>query len=269
VEVVKNINIAMERIFRLISIFITIYIISSSCSSSYKPEDVFQNNDTLYLLETKKPFSGYIRTFYENGKLKSVKEYKNGFPDGYYLRFYPNGKMSLKMEYLNGKPLYFIQYYENSKIKAKQFDSAGYRWIFRYFENGKVLRKESLKNGLLNGIIFQYHENGNVEMKITYKDGKRNGSFKMYFPNGKLKAECNYVNDSIDGVFKIWTEDGYYGEETFKNGKRYGVWKYYYPSGKIKTEVFISDIGTVKERIEYDENGKIIDKFTSNIDYYD
>ncbi len=259
----------MEKMYRLISIFFLIGILFYSCSSSYLPEDVLQKNDTFYLINSKAPLTGYIRTYYDNGKLKSVKRYKNGIPDGYYLRFYPNSKMSLKMEYSNGKPLYFVQYYENAKIKAKQVDSAGYKWIFRYFENGKIMRIECLKNGLLNGIVYQYYENGNVQLKVSYKDGKKHGLFQMFFQNGNIKAECNYLNDSINGIFKTWTEDGFYAEETFKNGKRFGVWKYYFPSGKIKAEVVISDYGTVKERVEYNEEGKIIDKFVSNTAHYD
>lgn len=82
----------------------------------------------------------------------------------------------------------------------------------------------------------------------------------------KLKAECNFVNDSIDGLFKTWTEEGFYGEEYFKMGKRTGIWKYYYPSGKLQSIVSFHNNGLVKERIEYDEQGNIIGKFTSNID---
>lgn len=265
----KNTNIAMVVIYRLISLFFVLIVVFSSCSRSYSPEEVTFKNDTLYLFETNTPFSGYIRTYYDNGKQKSVKEYKNGLAHGYYLRFYPSGKLSLKMEYSNGKPLYFIQYYENSNIKAKQFDSVGLQWIFRYNEKGNLIQKETLKNGLLNGTSYQYYDDGKIYIQTQYVNGKKNGLFKMFFANGKPKAECYFVNDSINGIFKVWTEDGFYGEEYFENGKRAGVWRYYYPNKKIKAEVYFTDKGTVKERIEYDENGKIIDKFVSSIEHYD
>jgi antitoxin component YwqK of YwqJK toxin-antitoxin module len=261
VEAVKNISIAMAKIFKKIFFIILIIV---ACDSSYKPSEVFERNDSVFVLKSGKPLTGYVRTFYENNKLKSVKEYKNGVKHGYYLRFYPNGKMSLKMKYFENKPLYYTQYYENGKIKAQSIDSADYKIVIRYYDNGAVFSKETVKNGLLNGKVYHFHENGKIKAIITYKNGKKNGVLKLFYPDGKLNVICNYVNDSLDGLFKSWSKEGYYGEEYFKKGKRVGVWKYYYPDGKIKAKVIIDDNGIVKQRIEYDSKGNIVDVFTSN-----
>jgi antitoxin component YwqK of YwqJK toxin-antitoxin module len=261
----KNISIAMERMLPSIK-WLFALLVFYSCSRSFLPEEVVISNDTVYIKETKKPLTGFVRTYYANQKPKSVKTYKNGIANGYYLRFYPNGKFSLVMNYVDGKPSGFEQYYENGNIKAKTIDSAEVQFVLRYYENGALQQKERLKNKLLEGPSYTYYSNGNIESIIYYKKGKKHGPFRLYYSTKKLKTECNFVNDSIDGLFKTWTEDGFYGEEYFKMGKRVGVWKYYYPSGKIQSTVTFHDNGLVKERIEYDERGNIIGKFTSNLE---
>lgn len=255
----------MERMLPSIKwLFVSLVLLS--CSRSFSPEEVLVSNDTVYVKETKQPLTGFVRTYYENDKPKSVKTYKNGIAHGYYLRFYPNGRFSLLMNYVDGQPTGFEQYHENGTIKAKTVDSFDVQFVLRYNENGVLLQKERLKNKLLEGPSYSYYDDGSIESIVYYKNGKKHGLFRLYYRTKKLKAECIFVNDSIDGLFKTWTEDGFYGEEYFKMGKRVGVWKYYYPSGKLQSTVSFHDNGLVKERIEYDEQGNIIGKFTSNLE---
>ncbi|MCX7862324.1 MAG: toxin-antitoxin system YwqK family antitoxin [Bacteroidales bacterium] len=257
----------MEKMLLLISIASCILLITS-CNQSYSPEQVTFSNDSAYVLinNKKTPLTGYIRTYYDTNLLKSVKTYKNGVPNGYYIRFYPNGQMSLKMIYSKGTPVQFIQYYENAKIKTLQVNNDTIQYILRYSEQGKLIRKETLKNKLLNGRTITYFDDGSVESILHYSNGKKHGPFVLFYPNKKIKAHCHFKNDSIDGIFKTWNEDGCYGIELFSMGKRIGTWKYYYPNGKIKTIITFHNNSLVKERIDYDEKGNIVSKFTSNLE---
>ncbi len=255
----------MEKMLPSIK-WLFVLIIFLSCSRSFLPEEIIVSNDSVYTKASKKPLTGFLRTYYNDRKLKSVKTYKNGIAHGYYLRFYPNGRLSLKMFYVQGKPTGFEQYYENGKMKARTIDSADIQYVLRYNENGVLQQKERLKNKLLEGPSYRYYDDGSIESIVYYKEGKKHGPFRLYYKTKKLKAECNFVNDSIDGLFKTWTEDGFYGEEYFKMGKRIGVWKYYYPGGKLHSIVSFHNNGLVKERIEFDEQGNIIGKYTSNLE---
>ncbi len=257
----KNTSIAMEKILPLTN-FLLLLVFFVSCKYSYLPEEVSFSHDTLFISETGKPLSGFVRTYYENKQLQSVKTYRNGIPNGYYLRFFLNKQLSLKMYYENGKPLYFIQYFEDGKIKARQYDSIGYQWITRYNEKGILIEKQQLKNSLLVGNVYQFYDNGKIKAIIPYKNGKKHGVFKMFFPDGKLQIIGHFENDTLHGLIKSWNIDGMFAEEFYNKGKRTGIWKYYYPGGQLKTTLSFTEIGTVKERVDYDSTGKIINKFT-------
>lgn len=260
----KNTNIAMEKILFKIKFSIILFFFTA-CTSSYSPQDIELNDTIVIEKKTKTPINGYIRSYYANGMLKSVKEYKNGIKNGYFLRFYPNGQMSLKMKYIDDKPENgYIQYFENGIIKAKRVDSAEYQNIYRYYKNGKLYMRQTLKKLLLDGWSVQYTKEGGILAKTFYKDDKKNGPFLMLFKNGQKQIEAVFVNDSIDGPLKTWSEKGVLlSEEYYIHGKHTGVWKYYYPSGKLQSQITFKKNGTVKEKIDYTEDGKIIDKFST------
>ncbi len=248
-----------------ISLFICIIFLLAGCNKSVNPDDIVVNEGIAFYKKNHQRFSGYVRSYYPEGKLMSVKEYKKGEPNGYYLRFYKNGQLSLKMMYSQGEPINGYQlYYDNGNLKSCRTDSAEYQFIRRYYLDGKLSMLQHKKNGLLHGTSIQYYHNGSIHVYSNYQNDKKEGRLIIYHPNHAIKNECTYINDTIHGSLKEWNDKGVLlMEEYYEHGKHTGTWKYYYPSGKINAVITFKPNGTVKEKTEYAEDGKILDKFSS------
>ena len=88
-------------------------------------------------------FSGRCKTYYQDGKLNSEQEYKNGLDNGEWIFYYYNGNVETKGTFLEGKRNgKWLFYHENGKIKLeaeyKLGDKVG-RWV-EYDTNGEVFR---------------------------------------------------------------------------------------------------------------------------------
>jgi antitoxin component YwqK of YwqJK toxin-antitoxin module len=266
VAAVKNINIVMVRMLILkISLITVCFFFFLGCSKSVNPDEVISKDGLVYNKANQQLYSGYVRAFYPEGKLQSVKEYQNGLQQGYYMRFYPNGQMSLKMIYTHGEPLNgYKMYYDNGAIKTIRTDSAEYEFIYRYYKEGPLYMIQHLKNNLLDGTSIQYYKDGSLYVSSNYSNDRKNGHFVTFHSNHQKNAECTFINDTLEGSLKEWSEKGLLlSEEYYNRGKHCGIWKYYYSSGKIRAQITFKPDGTVKGKIEYAEDGSIIDKFSS------
>lgn len=68
---------------------------------------------------------GLRKNYYENGKIKDIANFNNGFPDGESQQFYENGNISAKANYINGEINGTLkQYFEdggNAYIETEMF----------------------------------------------------------------------------------------------------------------------------------------------------
>ena len=112
---------------------------------------------------------GTWRTYYNNGNIKSIAEYKKDIPSGKFLKFYENGKLKEKGYFLN-------KHYMDS--------------LFRYYDNGAL---ESIivynHKGEENGIIKFFHENGNTSLIYEKCDNKIANNISWYKEDGDLKHQ--------------------------------------------------------------------------------
>lgn len=46
-----------------------------------------------------------------------------------------------------------------------------------YYDNGKILLEQSIKNGLVDGKMTLYYQNGNTQEIREYSEGKKNGTW--------------------------------------------------------------------------------------------
>ncbi|MDG1841302.1 MAG: toxin-antitoxin system YwqK family antitoxin [Crocinitomicaceae bacterium] len=92
------------------------------------------------------------------------------------------------------------------------------------------------------GIIKKCYDNGKVEKFYTIKNGKQDGKARAWHKNGKLAAKANFQNGEVDGVVKRWYENGNIeGEAFFKNGNLNGKSLRYYNNGNLKEEASFID----------------------------
>ena len=218
------------------------------------------NTCAVFSQEKIKP-DGYNVFYYENGKISSEGNMRNGEPDGYWKTYYMTGV--LKSEGNRSNHL---------------LDG---EWIF-YNNVGDTLYKIDYMMGKKNGYYYTYNtdrenhpENvGNVISKELYVNDIKQGTSSYYYPDGKRKEIINYLNDKKDGKSWEYDENGTIITEkefikgiltnrervnrTDKNGLKQGTWKEYFADGKVKIEETYKDNLLDGLYKEYDENGKLM-----------
>ena len=156
-------------------------------------EDVYKENEIL-------------KNTYKNGELVkqdictpngTLKERRilNG-DEMEYSTFYPNGNVKQK---ILAKDKIIIKeqiYARNGNIMSNSFFSDGKPVIelFEYYPDGKLFRKVSTINKMLNGDSFEYYPNGNIKEKVHFIDDKEEGEHFFYDEKGKLIKTEIYKN---------------------------------------------------------------------------
>ena len=79
--------------------------------------------------------------------------------------------------------------------------------VVQYFEDGKVAREVTVKNGLENGLEREYYTNGNLKVSATIKQGAPTGVSKLYHENGKVHMIIKWKDNKPD-IRKIYDESG-------------------------------------------------------------
>lgn len=129
--------------------FIILFLIlTSSCSPSSCPELLFDSTNFITYDKNNKLFTGRCST-YENGNLKSVRQYLNGKDYGRWTFYYSNG----------------------GKETTGKFNKTGKRigkWKY-YYQNGRLKQISTFsKNGEVKGRWVTYDSIGNITSDINY-----------------------------------------------------------------------------------------------------
>ncbi|UZR99902.1 toxin-antitoxin system YwqK family antitoxin [Chondrinema litorale] len=127
-----------------------------------------------------------------------------------------------------------------------------------YNENGTLIYKVSLENGLRNGEFVQYDNDGNLQLINNWIDGKRNGYYTSYFKNGKVEKKGFFKDDSLSSEYTFFDSLGNKIEKgNYLDGKLHGDMFGYYPNGHIKTQAFFKNGLLEGKVITYYPNGKM------------
>ncbi|MEO1049135.1 MAG: tetratricopeptide repeat protein [Bacteroidota bacterium] len=116
------------------------------------------------------------KTYYVNGKVSTIVNYKNGLYHGKQKYFHSSGKLSEERQYNNG----VIQGSEKT-----------------YFPNGKLLRETAYLDDKEHGLEKEFYSNGKPKRITTYKSGNKHGEEIKYDQNGKVISRLYYRNGSI------------------------------------------------------------------------
>ncbi len=144
-------------------------------------------------------FSGNIKKYHENGKLKMKTPYKKGKKEGVEKWYYADGRLKAIVLYKNGEQ--------------------GVTTEYKYYKNGNLWNETSYKNGKKDGEEKQFYKNGKLQKQILYENGKATGVEKWYHEDGRLWSKTPYSNGLPDGVKTEYYENGRLKEAVvFKNG---------------------------------------------------
>lgn len=196
---------------------------------------------------------GKWKTYYYNGKKKSISTYKRGNIVGKSISYYENGTISSKVNY--------IEINNNKKIESVKHGK------YQTFHNNGNLNNDGFYNhDKKNGMWHEYHIKGALVKETFYKDNKIYGINNTYNNDGKLERECQFyeeieMNGKIlkniyHGAKITYHRDGTVKSKEFYNyGKKEGNWQQYYSNGKISEEASYKNNLETGKKINYDESG--------------
>jgi len=203
---------------------------------------------------------GEWKQYFFDGKIKSLKYYKDGLLDSIYREYYYNGKLSIEGKYYLGNKTGEWNYYSKTgKLSTKEEFADGELTgkKYNYYENGKVQTEAGYQYGDRNGLFKRFDEDGLLMVQTNYKDGifisysyndknnnpvpeiamnNGNGKVTAYYPNGKKSLEYEIVDDELNNSDNRYYSNGQINMESREDyGNTEDYVKYYYPDGKLKS----------------------------------
>lgn len=141
------------------------------------------------------PFTGWRKAYWENGKIRYLKQYKNGRLNGELFYWWKNGDMSEQKKMIEGK--------------------ANGLWM-SWYKNGQRELEQIVVEGKLNGPARRWYQNGQKKDESNYKDGKII-SIIVWQPNGQ---KCPFTNiKDGNGTWVRYNDDGSeYWRSKYRNG---------------------------------------------------
>jgi antitoxin component YwqK of YwqJK toxin-antitoxin module len=146
--------------------------------------------------------NGPQRHWYKNGYLEYEKNYKDGYLDGSWQEWFESGQLHYLKNYSNGvKNGTFEIYCENGakyeKLHYSNDKLDGEQFYYSAQCDNVLLRKNSYKNGLKDGLEYRYYSSssiypyGELDIIVPYKNGVVDGKVTSYSPN---EFSCVYNN---------------------------------------------------------------------------
>jgi antitoxin component YwqK of YwqJK toxin-antitoxin module len=243
---------------------ITAYIITLIKKSGVYDEDNGKKTEYYYgnLIESEYTLlngklNGQLKTYYQNGQIKTIENYTNGIENGSFKEYNENGNLETEFTMSNGTLNgLFKAYHSNGKLMktGSYIDGEEHGNFIEYDEFGKVGIEYTMSNGILNGPIKAYHSNGKLRKTGSFLNGDEYGNFIEYDVDGIINAEYELAYGKKNGVTKLFNEgkistttsyvddikngpyvDYYYNDETgalelkivgeYANDEKNGVWK--------------------------------------------
>lgn len=190
-----------------------------------------------------------VRSYYDNGNVKSELRYKDGKLNGECMWYYQNGKPQMKINYindtLNGET---VSWYENGNMQSRyNVRDDQYEGLFETFNvYGVLIKAEHYKEGVLHGTLKQWYDSGKIFVEGGYNKGMFHGKWITYYENGVVGSLAEFDNGS--GIQRGFAPDGQtlITEINYKNNVKDGEEKRYNTDGSI-TEILIWSDGEFVE----------------------
>jgi uncharacterized protein len=199
--------------------------------------------------------------FFDNGVIKTEKNFRDDLLHGYYKEYNEKGKLILTLLYDNGKVT------GNDLSNVPEIEV-----INKYNDAGRLIYSGPYKEGVPVGIHREYNDNGTVKIAKIYGEngillsegivdeaGNRNGPWKDFSRTGNLIAEGQYTENKKTGIWKFYGENDKLEQVgSYNNGRINGTWRWYYPDGELLREEEYYQGKRDGNYTEYTREGNII-----------
>ena len=114
------------------------------------------------------PFTGKAISYYESGKIKSLRHFENGMYQGIWSEWYENG---------------------NLKFQGDRYKNMGDGLTRWWYENGQLKKQGTYDLDKQQGAVVRWHPNGNLKIIRYYEQDAPTGSWSTFDEEGLILDE--------------------------------------------------------------------------------
>lgn len=206
---------------------------------------------------------GVWKEFNEEGKLTNETTYHYGDRHGLRTDYDDNGKISFRANYEYDELHGIAEYYIGGEQDHTRRHHEGVLIEYSYKKNGQTITTP-VKNETAE--IEIYWNNGKLARKFTIKNGWFEGEYEKFYSSGQLHSKQNYIHDWRDGLVIEYHPNGKKASEaTYKFGFKDGEVTEYHLNGTVKSKATYLLGNLFGTYLEYSDKGNEIKKWL----YYD
>ncbi|MEJ6682237.1 MAG: hypothetical protein QNL21_09095 [Flavobacteriales bacterium] len=240
-------------------------------------------------------FTGMIKEYYPNGKLKLEFNFLDGdfifqkwyYANGYLAELADYKMREFKVYHKNGKLRYesenkVTEDYYNAGIDKNVYSiyinsSSKKGWHKEYHENEKYYKQFKIIESYpgyqkfnKDSLYKEWYSNGVLSKKCNFINGILEGECTEWYKNGKLKIQASYTNAEKEGLYKEWYENGRLSTQTsYVNGEREGGYKEWHENGRLRVQTSYTN-GTLEGSYKrWNSDGRLYEdtKYRSGVEY--
>lgn len=114
------------------------------------------------------PYTGNAIAYHENGKIKTLRGFKDGMYHGMWTEWYANG---------------------NRKFQGDRWNNKGQGPTKWWYENGQLKKMGTYEKDIQEGVIIWWYPNGNLKLIRHYRNGVPFGGWTTFDENGEVLDE--------------------------------------------------------------------------------
>lgn len=207
---------------------------------------------------------GYVKTYDKKGNLENTQKFNNGkqiknAPElaklDVYKEFYDDGTMKYEGGYINGMPVGTHFHYKQKYI----CDSLP---VARDDTSDVMIKVQICRNRAVPDSAIVYNEGIKTDYGAVDSLRNRVGIWTEYHNTGEFKGKGLYLNDKRIGEWVFYYPNGQIEQKGKydKKGRAQAEWKWFYENGAVmRQEIYLDNLRD-GEMTEYTEDGKIITK---------
>ena len=157
---------------------------------------------------------GLYQSWYENGRLHYMDNYKDGQRHGEQRIYHNNQNQQIHFTsyYVNGNQDGEIRrWYLSGQLKAEgnvSQSNSSQNWMIGWYENGAKEYEERYDSEKAMMFIQYWYPSGVLSRQQYKKNDRRHGKVLYWYPSKAKKIEAEYSNDNLNGWCYMWNEQG-------------------------------------------------------------
>jgi len=204
---------------------------------------------------------GTFRSWFKNGKIKTIMEFREGEKEGISKEWWPNMNIKSQGHYLQGaKEGPWSYTYPTGKIQTQILyrhnlkDGPFNEWYpsgqkkesseftenvlegkyLSWYPNGNPKEQSQYEKGVATGKALSWYEKGTLHLEKNFQQGFLQDSVIEWYPDGKVKSIQHYTLGNLEGLSKSWHSNGnLFIESYYKQGLLEGPYQWWTENGSL------------------------------------